>query len=133
MIEVSVIIDSSLQKVWESWTQEQHIVHWNFASTDWCCPKAASDFKEGGNFSYTMAAKDGSVQFEFSGTFDRIIINERIDVTLEDNRKLRVLFAQEDAGVIVTEFFEPESENDEALQKAGWQAILNNFKSYVEH
>ncbi len=132
MIEVSVIIDSSLQKVWESWTQEQHIVHWNFASTDWCCPKAASDFNEGGNFSYTMAAKDGSVQFEFSGKFDRIIINERIDVTLGDNRKLRVLFAQQDAGVMVTEYFEPENENDEALQKAGWQAILNNFKSYVE-
>jgi hypothetical protein len=28
--------------------------------------------------------------------------------------------------------FEPETENPVELQREGWQAILNNFKKYVE-
>jgi len=28
--------------------------------------------------------------------------------------------------------FEPENHNPLTLQKMGWQAILNNFKKYVE-
>ena len=32
----------------------------------------------------------------------------------------------------VTETFDPEHENPEEMQRAGWQAILENFKKYVE-
>ena len=110
MIEVSITIQSPISKTWNEWTQAEHIVHWNFASIDWCCPKATSDFKEGGKFSYTMAAKDGSFQFDFCGTFERIIEHERIEITLEDDRKLIVLFEQQEDGVRVTEFFEPEND-----------------------
>jgi hypothetical protein len=32
----------------------------------------------------------------------------------------------------VVETFEMENENSEEKQREGWQAILNNFKNYVE-
>jgi hypothetical protein len=35
-------------------------------------------------------------------------------------------------GVQVTETFEAETMNTLELQKMGWQAILNNFKKYIE-
>lgn len=34
--------------------------------------------------------------------------------------------------ITVIESFDPETENSEELQQQGWQAILNNFKKYVE-
>jgi hypothetical protein len=32
----------------------------------------------------------------------------------------------------VIETFDPENMNPAEMQKAGWQAILNNFKAYTE-
>jgi hypothetical protein len=35
-------------------------------------------------------------------------------------------------GVKVVETFDPENENPDEVQRSGWQAILDNFKKYVE-
>ena len=43
-----------------------------------------------------------------------------------------VTFEMTDATTIITEKFEPEKENPVEMQQAGWQMILDNFKSYVE-
>jgi uncharacterized protein YndB with AHSA1/START domain len=40
-------------------------------------------------------------------------------------------FAETPEGVRIVETFEPEQENTEELQRAGWQAILDNFKQYA--
>lgn len=132
MIEVTATIHSTLQKVWDAWTTPEHIVKWNFASPEWCCPKASVDLNVGGQFSYTMASKDGNHQFDFLGTYSLIEKYVKLEVVLEDDRKLHVSFEQSDEGIIVTEQFEPENMNDIELQRSGWQAILNEFKSYVE-
>jgi hypothetical protein len=42
-----------------------------------------------------------------------------------------VLFEKNAEGTKLTEQFEPEQENAEELQQAGWQAILDQFKQYV--
>ena len=131
-ITVQTKINTSIAQVWECWTNPKHIMHWNFASDDWCCPAATNDLTVGSEFHYTMAAKDDSFSFDFWGTYDHIVFYEILSITLGDGRKLKVTFEAIGHGILLTESFEPESENPVELQQAGWQQILDNFKKYVE-
>jgi uncharacterized protein YndB with AHSA1/START domain len=45
---------------------------------------------------------------------------------------MKVTFTSTEMGTKVTEQFEPENQNPEDMQQAGWQMILDNFKSYAE-
>jgi uncharacterized protein YndB with AHSA1/START domain len=105
---------------------------WNFASDDWYCPAAKNDLREGGEFSFTMAAKDGSMQFDFIGTYTSVITLQHLSYLLGDGRTVQIDFKENDGIVVLTETFDPESENSLELQRLGWQAILNNFKVQVE-
>ena len=131
-ITVSTTINASISKVWEKWTNPHHIMHWNFAHESWHCPEATNNLTIGGEFHYLMAAKDGSFQFDFWGTFQEIEIEKYIKILLGDGREMEVLFEQMDCGVLVKEVFDPENQNPEDLQQQGWQAILLQFKKYVE-
>jgi uncharacterized protein YndB with AHSA1/START domain len=131
-ITVKTKINASIDQVWESWTNPKHVTHWNFASDDWCCPAATNVLQVGAEFHYTMAAKDNSASFDFWGTYQEILMHQTIEIILGDGRKMTVTFESTNDGVIVTEIFEPESENPFELQQAGWQQILENFKKYVE-
>ena len=131
-ITVQTNINASLAQVWECWTLPNHIMHWNFASDDWCCPSATNDLTVGSEFHYTMAAKDDSFSFDFWGTYDQIVVQKLLAITLGDGRKLTISFEDTNNGIVVTEQFDPESENPVELQQAGWQQILENFKKYVE-
>jgi hypothetical protein len=52
---------------------------------------------------------------------------------MDDGREVSVRFESVDGNQTkVVETFEPESENPNEMQRAGWQAILDNFKKYVE-
>ena len=132
MIQVQTQIQTSLEIVWDCFTNPKHIVHWNFASPDWHCPKATNDLIEGGEFHYTMAAKDGSFEFDFWGTFQQIVAFKKLEIVLGDGRKMSVIFESKGGETILTELFEPESENSHELQKEGWQSILCSFKNYVQ-
>ncbi|MFM6995157.1 MAG: SRPBCC domain-containing protein [Sediminibacterium sp.] len=132
LITVESIIEAPIDMVWDFWTKPEHVMHWNFASNDWHCPKANSDFNVGGEFHYIMAAKDGSVEFDFCGTFTKIIDKTFIEIFLEDGRELNIQFESEGSSTKIIETFEPEEVNSMELQKQGWQAILDNFKSYTE-
>jgi uncharacterized protein YndB with AHSA1/START domain len=60
-------------------------------------------------------------------------MNELIEYTLEDGRKVKVTFSNNnDAETKVVETFEAEGTNPIEMQRDGWQAILDNFKKYVE-
>lgn len=132
-ITVAVTVNSSVEKVWEYWTGPQHITNWNYASDDWHCPKADNNLVIGGRFSYTMAAVDGSSQFDFSGHHTEVKPYEKIKTLLDDGRKMEVIFEKKDeSSTSVVETFEAETENPIELQRSGWQAILNNFKKYSE-
>jgi uncharacterized protein YndB with AHSA1/START domain len=132
-IKVEATITATISKVWDYWTLPQHITNWNFASADWHCPKATNDIKTGGKFSFTMAAKDGSMSFDFEGIYDEVKENQRIAYSLADGRKVEIDFTDlGDNKVNVIEVFDGENTHSAEMQKAGWQAILNNFKKYVE-
>lgn len=131
-IEIGAEINAGIDKVWSAFNQAEHIINWNFANDDWHCPKAEVDFKEGGKFKNNMAAKNGEMAFDFEGTYLKIIPNKHIHYVLGDNRNVYIDFEEINNQVHIKEIFEAEDTNSIELQKAGWQAILNNFKSYVE-
>jgi len=131
-ITVETIIKTTISKVWELWTNEEHITKWNHASPDWHTPKAENDLKIGGKFSYRMEAKDGSFGFDFWGIYDDVKMNQYIEYTMGDSRKAWITFTACGDETKITETFEAETENSLELQKMGWQAILNNFKIYTE-
>lgn len=139
-ITIETVINAPIGKVWKYWNEPEHITKWAFASDDWEALNATNDLTVGGKFSTTMAAKDKSMSFDFGGTYTDIIPNERIeysmsnDPTDESVRKVSIVFSsptEETTKIIET--FDPEMENPEEMQRAGWQAILDNFKKYVEN
>ena len=132
MITVKTTIHSSIEQVWAAWTSPEHITKWTFASDDWHAPYAEIDLKVGGRFKTTMAAKDESFSFDFSGTFTEVEPMKKIAYTLDDDRKVVIEFNVNSEEVTVVESFDPESVNSGALQETGWQMILNNFKKHVD-
>lgn len=131
-ISIDTTVSAALEEVWSAWVTPGDIKKWNFASDDWCCPDARLDLKVGGRFNYRMEAKDGSIGFNFEGTFTSIDINKNIEYVLGDNRKVKVSFYETENGIKVVETFETEDENSAELQRQGWQSILNNYKRHVE-
>ncbi len=132
MITVSVVVQVPRQEVWEKWTGPEHITKWCFASPDWHAPRAENDVKVGGKFVTTMAARDGSVSFDCNGIYSEVLPLERIEYAIEGGRKVTVTYADKGGATEVTETFEAETENTLEKQRAGWQAILENFKKYAE-
>lgn len=133
MITIQSTINASIDKVWEFWTLPEHITKWSFASPEWHTPYAENDLREGGKFSSTMAAKDGSMSFDFGGEYTLVEKNKAIQYVLGDGRKVEITFTETPNGVEIIESFDPETQNPEEMQRGGWQAILDNFKSYVEN
>ena len=131
-VTVETTIQAPVEKVWEFWTEPIHITKWNFASDEWHSPFAENDLREGGKFTSRMEAKDGSLGFDFSGVYDEIKRHEVIAYTLEDGRKVRISFNVRAGETEIIETFDAETSHSIELQQQGWQAILNNFKKYVD-
>jgi uncharacterized protein YndB with AHSA1/START domain len=133
-ITVQAVINAPVEQVWKLYTEPEHVMKWNNASNDWHTPRAENDLKVGGKFLYRMEAKDdSSSRFDFAGTYEKIKTNELIVYSLTDGRKVEVTFTKdEDARTKTATTFEAENTNSLEMQRNGWQAILNNFKNYVE-
>ena len=129
---IETIVNAPIEKVWCCWTEPEHIKKWNNASEDWHTPKAENNLQVGGKFLLRMEAKDGSMGFDFFGFYTDVQINKHIAYTLEDDRKVEIFFIEEGNQTKVVETFETENINSTELQRAGWQAILDNFKKYTE-
>lgn len=132
MITVQNTINASIDKVWEFWTQPEHIKNWSFASAEWHTPYAENDLRAGGKFKSIMAAKDGSMSFDFGGEYTLVENHKAIEYVLDDGRKVEITFTDTPDGVEIIQSFDPETQNSEEMQQGGWNAILDNFKSYVE-
>ena len=132
VITVETIVNAPVQKAWKTFTEPDHITKWSFASDDWHTPWSKNDLRPGGQFSSRMEAKDGSMGFEFGGTYDAVTENEYIEYTMGDGRKVKVIFTPEGNGTRITESFDAEETNPVEMQRGGWQAILDNHKKYTE-
>ena len=131
-ITVEIVVSAPVEKVWNLWTNPKHIIHWNNASDDWHTPRAENNLHPGGRFSYRMAAKDESSQFDFEGIYDEVKTHEMISYTLGDGRKVEIIFSPKENETKIVESFQPESTHTIEMQQFGWQSILNNFKKYAE-
>jgi len=131
-ITVKTKVNAPVDTVWAYWTGPEHIVKWNSASEDWHTPHATNDLRKGGVFTSRMEAKDGSMGFDFSGTYKEVEKGELISYVMEDGREVEIAFTQEGDTTLVEETFDPEQTNPMEMQRGGWQAILDNFKKYVE-
>ena len=130
-ITVTATINANAKKVWDYYTNPEHIVKWNFAAPSWHCPKATNDMKVGGKYFARMEAKDGSFGFDFEAIYEEIKTGESFSYSFGD-RKATVEFKNLENQTEITIVFDPENENPIEMQKEGWQAILNSFKNYTE-
>ncbi len=132
-ITVENTINADVKKVWDYWNQPKHITKWNFASNDWCCPKASNELRVGGKLSSRMEAKDGSFGFDFEGIYDEVVPQRKLRYSLEDGRSVTTHFEDLKGKTHVTTTFDSDAENPVEMQRGGWQAILDNFKKYSEN
>jgi len=132
MITVQTVIQADRATVWACYTAPEHIINWNAASDDWCCPSASNELRVGGRYSARMESRDQTMGFDFEAVYDEVMPIERLVYTIADGRKVSILFSTRDEQTTVTIHFEAETVHPEALQQQGWQSILDRFKHYVE-
>ncbi len=131
-IRVESIVNADMESTWKAWNSPNDINQWNAASDDWRTANSVVDLSVGGKFCYRMEAKDGSMGFDFAGTYTRVVEHKLIEYALEDGRTVSVEFEEVEGGVKVTETFDVEDEHSAEQQRQGWQSILDRFKKYVE-
>jgi uncharacterized protein YndB with AHSA1/START domain len=130
-ITIERLVHAPVDAVWRAWTTPEDIEQWNAASDDWHTTKASVDLRVGGSFSSRMEAKDGSMGFDFAGTYTKVVKHQRIECSFGD-RALVVEFEAGADGVTVRETFDAESTHAVERQRQGWQAILDRFARHVE-
>lgn len=132
LITVETIVNAPMVKVWKFFSEPEHIVKWAFASDDWEAPYAENDLRPGKKFKTTMSAKDKSASFDFTGTYLKVKEFALIEYKIDDGRHVKVEFEKIPGGTKIVETFVPETVHSKEMQQSGWQAILDNFKKYVE-
>lgn len=130
-ITVTAIIDAEVKKVWDLYTKPEHITQWNFADPSWHCPRATNDMRVGGKYFARMEAKDGSFGFDFEAVYIALINGKQFTYEF-GGRTATVVLKDLGTQTEITVTFDPETENSIEMQKNGWDAILQNFKRYVE-
>jgi uncharacterized protein YndB with AHSA1/START domain len=130
-ITVEAFVKAPVSEVWSAYTSPEDIKMWNTASDDWHTTSSTVDLRVGGAFVSRMEAKDGSFGFDFAGTYTHIVPNKLIAYAFGDRAGV-VEFNPDADGVTVRVTFDAETEHSMEDQRAGWQAILNNFARHVE-
>ena len=130
-IKVETLVDASVEKIWEYWTSPEHIKNWYFSSSNWCAPNAKNNLHVGGRFLIRMESKDGVEGLDFEGTYTLIKKYKKIAYQIDDGRKVKIEFKTMKDSSKIIETFDVENINSIEMQEEGWQAILNNFKQYV--
>lgn len=131
-ITIRTTVNAPISKVWEYWNGAEHIPNWSFASEDWGAEPKVNNLHVGGDFLTRMFAKDQSFEFDFGGVYDAISENALLEYTLGDGRHVKTTFTETPNGVEIVQTFDAETENPIEMQRAGWQAFLDNLKKYVE-
>ncbi len=131
-ITVQAVLAVDRKKVWEYYTDPQHMMHWNVPSADWECLRAENDLRKGGQLFVRMEARDGSFGFDFDAVYETVRPEQLLNYTLTDGRNVAVSFDVLGAQTRVSICFDTEPQNCPEMQRQDWQAIVDRFKSYVE-
>src|SRR5512147_3165526 len=106
-ITLETLVDAPIAQVWSAYTTPEDIKQWNAASDDWHTTAATVDLRAGGAFSSRMEAKDGSMGFDFAGTYTNVVENKLIEYSFGE-RTARVEFSESGNGVSVRVTFDAE-------------------------
>ena len=131
-ITVETFVKAPIEKVWATWNEPSSVDKWCSAAPDWHTVNSKIDLRVGGEFSSRMEAIDGSMGFDFGGTYTDVIPNQYIAYEMGDGRKVEISFREENGLTHVRETFDMENQNPEDMQRGGWQAILDNFRDFAE-
>jgi len=129
-ITVSTLVAAPIAEVWRAYNSPDDIKIWNTASPDWHTTASTVDLRVGGKFSSRMEAKDGSFGFDFAGEYTKVVPPNLLEYKFGGRIGL-VEFSEETPGVKVTVTFDGEDSHSEEQQRAGWQAILDNFARHI--
>src|SRR3569833_825927 len=130
-ISIETVVDAPNDEVWRAYTTPEDINQRKAASEAWHNTVATVVLRVGGAFSSRMEAKDGSMGFDFAGTYTNILQHKLIEYSFGD-RTAQVEFADDPKGVRVRVTFDSENTHSVEQQRDGWQAILINFARLVE-
>jgi uncharacterized protein YndB with AHSA1/START domain len=140
IITVETTVHTDIKKVWKHWNDPESIKGWAFASETWECPYAENDLRVEGRFLTRMSARDKSAGFDFTGTYTEVVEFKKIKYIMDkadsenQHRECEIIFTNLGNGTTkIQEAFYPEEINSEEMQKAGWTAILENFKKFVKN
>lgn len=120
-------------RAWAAYTDPASITQWNFAVPEWHCPRAENDLRVGGVMRSRMEARDGSMGFDFEGTYTEVVPLQRLAYAMGTERRAEVDFRDTgDGHTEVTVRFTPDPTHPADMQRGGWQAILDNYKAHAE-
>ncbi|HEY1041756.1 MAG TPA: SRPBCC domain-containing protein [Candidatus Paceibacterota bacterium] len=131
-ITIETTINKPIEIVWDAWNQPAHIMQWSHASDDWNTPFAENDLRTGGILKIGYGSPDGQHDFTFEATYTAVEPLHHIAYVIGDGRSVDILFTQAEGGTKIIQTFAMENQNTEELQRAGWSAILENFKKHAE-
>src|SRR5262249_39479697 len=106
-INVETTVATPIKQVCRAYTTPAEIKQWNDAADDWHPAAACVDLGEGGAFSSRMEAKDGSMGFDFAGTYTKIVEHKLSEYSFGD-RMAQVEFAPDPKGVVIRVTFDSE-------------------------
>ena len=133
LLTVQVRLACSPARAWAAYTDPTAITQWNFAAPEWHCPRAENDLRVGGTLRSRMEAKDGSMGFDFEGTYTEVDPEKRLAYAMGPDRQAIATFVDTgDGHTEVSVSFTPDAAYPAEYQVGGWQAILNNYKAYAE-
>ena len=133
MITFEGDISASRQHVYDAFLAPEGLRQWHRASDDWSTPHAETDPQVGGRFNIGYGDPTGEHSFDFTGSYTELDRPNRIAYTIDDGRKVEVVFTDAGEGrTHVTWSFEPESDNPEEMQEMGWANQLTSLRRYLE-
>ena len=131
-IVMTRVFDAPRRLVFDAFTKPELLKRWLSGLDGWSLAVCEIDLRVGGKFTARMEAKDGSMGFDFAGTYTVVDPNRRIEYAMDDARTVQVEFIEQGTKVVVRETFDAESAYPVEHQRAGWQAILDRFGKHVE-
>src|SRR5690606_26763871 len=102
-ITVEATVKAPVEKVWQYWSEPQHITKWCQASDDWHAPYAENDLRTDGKFRTTTPAKDRSLSFDLEGAHTNLQPNIVIEYVMPDGREAKITVAANGDETKVTE------------------------------
>ncbi|GGJ64762.1 MULTISPECIES: SRPBCC domain-containing protein [Alphaproteobacteria] len=129
-ITTEALIDSPIETVWRAFNDPADIVQWD-ASDDWRTTWASNDLQVGGLLKLRIEPRHDGTSFDFAATYTRLEPMRVIEWRTDDDRHVRVEFAETEAGVVVHQTFDAEPTPSVDEQRQDWQGVLDNFARHV--